>query len=557
MGQFDQTIDPDQGLSLAPAAGLDPLSPEALGVPAALLGSAVPPAAPMRPPVPMPTPPEAPAAPGNLQRILSMAMLGLAAGLGPRHGGGGVAQGLMAGQEANDQDRKIQFQQQQQQYALQQQEALRQQVAQAAQQRAEAVQQDQRQKALQGALTTIRTEVKTIPDKATYDTRIDGYANLLKASGYRLDANWLRSAIPYVAPSAKGIAQEAVTSLFKNPLLQDQIKNNPQSLQTGSIMIDLNGDGIKEKRTIQEVMDAAGMATITDDTGKPIALSPSSTGDAMQIALRSKLDLFRAENRRDPTPKERDDLVTAARTPPKDPDVAEQNKRLKDLQIQGADLSNQLKVSQAGQQPTSDQIAMYGKMLVDHKMSPSQVQIMGGGMGQQGRNFLRQVQAEALKQDPNFNFEEAESEYQLVKSPSFQNTVRYMDSVTESMPRLQQTANTLANGRVRGINALINAGKNQFNNVDLKKFHTDVLFVSDEIAKILQGGGTGSGTSDAKLRQAGDILSTSDSPAAISGALQEASFMMQNRRRSLTRGTYLDKPVADPAASAREKLMNR
>ncbi len=58
-------------------------------------------------------------------------------------------------------------------------------------------------------------------------------------------------------------------------------------------------------------------------------------------------------------------------------------------------------------------------------------------------------------------------------------------------------------------------GENQFNNIDLKKFQTDKVLVGDEIAKILQGGGTGSGTSDAKLKQAADLVKESDSPAAI------------------------------------------
>jgi len=554
MGQFDQSVD-EQGVNLTPAPGLDPLSAQNLGVPPALIQGAMP-QAPMGPamaPPMLPQAPQAPAQPGNVQHLISMALLGLAAGLGSRHGGGGVANGLMAGQQANQDQRQQQFHDQQVQFQQAQQEAIRQQQMRDREQQIAAAAQQQREKNLQGALMTIQADVKKLPDKATYDQRIEGYANLLRGSGYRLDANWLRQAVPYIAPDKKAQAQEAVAAFFKNPLNAQQLKDNPQAVANGSILFDANGDGVKELTPLRKLMDLAEMSMISDDHGQPLTLAPSISGDNMQVALKTKLNLFRSENHREPNPKEMDQLVTEARTPVKDPEMADLAKTSKELQIA-------LQRIQLGQQPSPDDAATFAQQLVDHKLAPSQVQLFGG-FGAQGATFKRMVGTAALKIDPTFNWEEAESTYQLVKSPSFQNTVRYMDSVVESMPRLQQTANQLGNGNIRSLNALVNAGKNQINNVDVKKFKTDVLFVSDEIAKILQGGGTGSGTSDAKLRQAGEILSTSDSPRAIAAALGEASALMANRRSALTRGTYLDRPAAaatsDPAASARQKLQNR
>ena len=136
------------------------------------------------------------------------------------------------------------------------------------------------------------------------------------------------------------------------------------------------------------------------------------------------------------------------------------------------------------------------------------------------------VERELKKTDTNFNWEDASASYQLARSTGFQNTVRYMDSVQNSMPQLQQAANALANGQVKSINALVNAGKNQFNNIDLKKFQADRALVGDEIAKILQGGGTGNGTSDAKLKQAQDLIGQSDNPAAIAATLGEVNKLI-------------------------------
>src|SRR6185295_12401329 len=156
MGLFDQDVDPEDGVTLDPSpvlASFTPPSPMELGVPEAM---------PMQGPQrPAPTPPQAPSAPGNMQRILSMALIGLAAGLGPRRGGGGIAGGLLAGQHGNDVARQQQFQNEQHQYEQQQQE-LRQQQQIDAQNN---LRLQQRQAALQQALTSIRNEVKTLPDK--------------------------------------------------------------------------------------------------------------------------------------------------------------------------------------------------------------------------------------------------------------------------------------------------------------------------------------------------------------------------------------------------------
>lgn len=204
-----------------------------------------------------------------------------------------------------------------------------------------------------------------------------------------------------------------------------------------------------------------------------------------------------------------------------------------------AELRVLLERAQLGQQPTADDAKTIAQQLVAHKISPSQLSLFGG-FGTAGAAFKRMVGLEATKLDPSFNWEEAESTYDLAKSPTFQQTIRYMDSVQESMPRLQQTANQLGNSKVRFVNGIKNLTKNQLNDPTLKAFQTDVLLVGDEVAKILQGGGTGSATSDAKLKQANTLLNTTDSPQSIAAALKEINALIGFRKTALTRGTYLE-----------------
>lgn len=206
---------------------------------------------------------------------------------------------------------------------------------------------------------------------------------------------------------------------------------------------------------------------------------------------------------------------------------------------------------QQSQQPTPEQAADVAKDIVAHRLAPEQLTSMFGGFGPSGQAFKRMVYTEAKKLDPEFNFEQASAEYVLAKSPAFQNTVRYMDAVIESIPRLEETAKRIGNGRFRTLNDLVNATRQQFNSADIKAFKTDALLVGDEVAKILQGGGTGAGTSDAKLKQASEIISTSDDVPAIAAAVNEIKFLIGNRRKALTRGTYMEN--AAPPGTIRAK----
>lgn len=186
--------------------------------------------------------------------------------------------------------------------------------------------------------------------------------------------------------------------------------------------------------------------------------------------------------------------------------------------------------------------------ILNHRMSPSQWLSQIGGRGMQKTARTDAVKAELRRLDPNFNWQDAESSYRLVNSPGFQQTIRYMDYAGSTLDNLVKNADALNNGNVRSVNQLINAGKDQFNNIDLKKFRIDQVESADAIAKILQGGGSGSGTSDAKLKQASDLIRDSDSPGAVSAAANEIRTLLGNRRTTLTRGTAMEGSA--PAAPA-------
>lgn len=200
---------------------------------------------------------------------------------------------------------------------------------------------------------------------------------------------------------------------------------------------------------------------------------------------------------------------------------------------------------QMNMMPTPEQAQQVANDLVNNRIAPDQLtQLLGSD---RSGNFKRMVYGEAKKQDPNFNFEQASADYQYAKSPGFQNTVRFMDSAMEGLPRLLANAQKVANGGITSINQLLNAGKRQFQDVDLAKLHADVLLESDEIAKILSGGGTNSATSDAKLQAAQSLMRDEDNPQKLAGVLGEVQALIGYRRGALTKGTYLENSTPAPS----------
>jgi hypothetical protein len=268
---FAPAADPTGGLSLAPQG---PLSAFDLGVSPALVQAAAPiPTLPTPPPV-APLPLHAPGPIDPKQQLLAIAALGTMLGSGPRSGvaagfGQGTANMLAAEQARKD----AEFKQQQAQ-----EEKLRVQLE--TQQRAEAQRQQDRQKQLQTALTQMHARVATIPDKATYDNEISGYANILQAAGYRgLDANWLRQAVPYVAPSAEKIAGTALDSFLKNPANAQLIQQHPEQLSKVVLTLDVDGDGLPEQVPLLRVAQIAKKPFAVDASGGLITYPKGTTLD--------------------------------------------------------------------------------------------------------------------------------------------------------------------------------------------------------------------------------------------------------------------------------------
>lgn len=276
--------------ALTPIPALDPMS---LGVPAA-------------PQAPAPVPQVGqPIQQQKSQKLLSLAAL--AAMIAGGRATNGLGAGVLQGQQRMEDERQQREQQTIRQAELEQIQYQRQQ--QAYQQTLQ-----QRQQTLMGAVKDIRTQVSAVKDKATYDQQVEGFANLLRSSGYRVDANWLRQAAPFVAPNAQDRASKALDDVLKNPMTVEAMKADPQRVMASKVMFDGNGDGVPEAYGFQELAAMAGRPMVADDQGQPLVPTKEEgkIGTPFQSVLGADLEQFRAENRREPNPKEKQAIVQAA-----------------------------------------------------------------------------------------------------------------------------------------------------------------------------------------------------------------------------------------------------
>lgn len=213
-------------------------------------------------------------------------------------------------------------------------------------------------------------------------------------------------------------------------------------------------------------------------------------------------------------------------------------------------LSQQRLANTIGNGGTAPNIQGLAESVLNGKIAPSQLPGMGV-------NSLRgKVFGEISKSHPDFDFQKAESDYiakqaytRYINSPTFQNVIKYLDSLLGTQASNGQKT---SQGNLDEVVLLSDKFKRSFfmpvnkgyiwglansGNTDAVRYQTAVVEVADQVAKILQGGGTGSGTSDAKLKQAQDLLNTNFSAAQFKAVASELQTLLNNRRNALTNDT--------------------
>lgn len=209
---------------------------------------------------------------------------------------------------------------------------------------------------------------------------------------------------------------------------------------------------------------------------------------------------------------------------------------------------------QGAEKPDSGDVARAAAVVLGGNMSPSQAIAAFGGMGVNAAQFKRAMNLEIVRQNPNFNFQEAESNYQFGKNAGTQSTVRYIDNLQNSLPALKRISDKFKRDTsIKTINRAILQGKAEIGDVDAQNFIFAMTGIADEMAKVLQGGGTGVGTTDTKMKQALELFDKGMTADQLDGVLDTAEEFLKYRRDSLTKGTYMANPAAGGSKTTTRK----
>jgi len=153
--------------------------------------------------------------------------------------------------------------------------------------------------------------------------------------------------------------------------------------------------------------------------------------------------------------------------------------------------------------------------------------------------------AKVLEKNPNYSVTDDSLSYEAKKkytdyinSPAYQNTIKYLDSVEYSLNTVQNLSNQIDRTKFPIINKAVLETMKQTGDTNVVAYATAVTEVADQIAKILQGGGTGSGSSDAKLRQAVELFDGSYSKEQLSAAIGSIRELLNSRNEALKKDTW-------------------
>jgi hypothetical protein len=158
-----------------------------------------------------------------------------------------------------------------------------------------------------------------------------------------------------------------------------------------------------------------------------------------------------------------------------------------------------------------------------------------------------------------FDIAKAAGDYKFATNPQTYNTLNFLNSLVGRDGKSGNLGSVVAQSKTVGLtqlpalNKVEQWAKLSAGNPAVAAYRTALVETADQVAKILQGGGSGNGTSDAKLKQAGEILNNDFNPDQIGAVAGSLQTLLGNRKtemigdnRYLLRWHGVPQPAAAP-----------
>lgn len=214
----------------------------------------------------------------------------------------------------------------------------------------------------------------------------------------------------------------------------------------------------------------------------------------------------------------------------------------------------------------ADTVGSLAQGLVNGYVAPSELSKRSTGVGSYS-DILAAADAYSMQTTgKHFDIAKADQNYKFANNPATQNTLNFLGSLIGSddgtgnitggnldtlLATSKQLAASTGNFGVNSsgvyntqggkgtplpsINDATQWAKIETGNAELPGYYAQMLEVSDQIAKILQGGGSGSGTSDAKLAQAQALFQKGFTANQMANVLESIKPLLISRAQSMVK----------------------
>ena len=205
--------------------------------------------------------------------------------------------------------------------------------------------------------------------------------------------------------------------------------------------------------------------------------------------------------------------------------------------------------------PNPSQIDGYAMLLIDKKMAPSQfAQIVGRYDRKTGAEVNRRVVDSVTRLDPNYNWMEAESNFQFGKSTQTQNRVRAIENLTNkggAYDILKDVSDKVKRTPAAYVNRpLLLVLKNIGGDPAVAAYQAVATEVQMESAFAMSMGGQ---MSDERTRLAGKMIDPDLPIESLDAVLDASKRILFARKESITKGTYMEvKPTSEDKTTKQE-----
>jgi len=336
--------------------------------------------------------------------------------------------------------------------------------------------------------------------------------------------NQLRVAAPYVAPSGKSIAADAVGAWLKNPANAALMKKDPTIVSKVTLRIDTNGDGIAENVPLLRAGELGGVQFATDDQGNFIGAvdSKQPIGSPFQETLKAKTARFIADNKREPTPKEKETLVSDAlkveSAAQRKPDTPAEPDDAIALTPEGLDAAAR-QYTQTGTLPPMGM----SKRSVGVR---SQIINRAAELAKQGGQPL-DVPSNAAAYKANQAALTDITKRSTATEAAARTATDNLELALTQSGKVARTGSKFANRYLQWAQGQLSPAEG------LTQFETYVYTAAREYAKVTSGGAASSqGLTDSAAREAEKLLNTAQSPRAFAAAVRAMKDDMANVQKN-------------------------